>query len=179
MNTPNIRFYAKLEYSTDSKQTPKYVITAQAGFYPPMEQLRGRNGKVSFYLMEKLKEGASVPAMRLQAKGSLNLTGLKDFFVGGRLSGFAYGYPLKDKTFSSKAKPNPFYEYKDDGFLFIVHQDEAAQREAERVRPSYIEMIVLEGAKVLISSYCKQLMMGGFDEELKSLRAQAKQADAL
>lgn len=174
MITPNIRYYAKMAFDTNSKKTPKYAITAQAGFYPPMEQLKGRNGLVSMYLMEKLKEGENIPSMRLQAKDSLNFTGLKEFFVDGKLSGFAYGYPLSDKTYSAKKKTNPFYEYKDDGYLFIVHQDKNANTAPEQIRPTIIELVVLEGAKVLISSYCKQLMMGGFDEAIKSLREQAK-----
>lgn len=179
MITPNICYYAKMVYDTNSKKTPKYVITAQAGYYPPMEQIKGRNGLISMYLMEKLKEGANVPSMRLQAKDSLNFTGLKEYFVDGRLSGFAYGYPLTDKTYSSKKKENPFYEYKDDGYLFIVHQDRNANTAPEQIRPTVIELIVLGGAKVLISSYCKQLMMGGFNEAIKSLREQAKQVDSL
>lgn len=97
MITPNIRYYAKMEYDTNSKKTPKYVIKAEAGFYEPMEHIKGRNGLVSMYLMEKLKEGANVPSMRLQAKDSLNFTGLKDYFVDGKLSGFAYGYPWVTK----------------------------------------------------------------------------------
>ena len=52
-------------------------------------------------------------------------------------------------------------------------------KNANIVRPTVIELIVLDGAKVLISSYCKQLMMGGFDEAIKSLREQAEQVDAL
>lgn len=178
MITPPIRYYARLDYDTASKKTPKYVITAEAGYYPPMEQLKGRDGKVSMYLMEK-KEGANTPSMRLQAKNSLNFTGLKDYFIGGKLSGFAYGYPLQDATYSAKNKPNPFVGYKQDGFLFLIHQDEKAATEQERIRPSYIELVVLEGAKVLISSYCKSLVMGGYDEALKSLREQAKQANPL
>lgn len=102
------------------------------------------------------------------------LSKLKDYFVNGKLSGFAYGYPLADKTYSTKKKNNPFFEYKDDGFLFIIHQDSKAITETEKIRPSSIELIVLDSAKVLISSYCKQLMMGGFDEMLNSLRKQAK-----
>lgn len=174
MITPNILYYARLEFDTTSKKTPKYVVTVQAGYYPPMEAIRGKNGKVSMYLMEKLKEGTNIPAIRLQAKDSLNFTGLKDYFVNGKLSGFAYGYPLADKTYSTKKKNNPFFEYKDDGFLFIIHQDSKAITETEKIRPSSIELIVLDSAKVLISSYCKQLMMGGFDEMLNSLRKQAK-----
>lgn len=179
MITPNIRYYAKMVYDTSSKKTPKYVIKAQAGYYPPMEQIKGGNGLISMYLMEKLKDGANVPSMRLQAKDSLNFTGLKEYFIDGRLSGFAYGYPLTDRIYSSKKKENPFYEYRDDGYLFIVRQSENANTAPEKIKPIAIELIVLEGAKVLISSYCKQLMMGGFDDTIKSLREQAKQVDAL
>lgn len=179
MIIPTIRYYARLEYDNNSKTTPKYSIKSEAGYYEPMEQIKGRNGLVSMYLMEKLKEGANVPSMRLQAKNSLNFTGLKDYFIDGRLSGFAYGYPLSDKYYSSKKKENPFYQYRNDGFLFIIHQDHEASTTKEQIRPIFIELIVLDGAKVLIPSYCKQLMMGGFDEALKLLREQAKQANVL
>lgn len=171
MNTPTIRFYAKMVNTTpNGNKTPKYTIVAQAGFFPVMEQLKGRNGQVSFNLMEKLKEGSNVPAMRLQAKNSLNFTGLKDYFENGKLSGFAYGYPLDKETYSKDNKPNPFYEYRNDGYLFIVHQD---HNTPNNIIPTCIELIVLEGAKVLISSYCKQLVMGGFDEDIEALRKQA------
>lgn len=171
MNTPNIRYYAKMVNTTPKgKKTPKYTIVAQAGFFPVMKCLKGRNGQVSFNLMEKLKEGANVPAMRLQAKNSLNFTGLKDYFENGKLSGFAYGYPLDKETYSKDKKPNPFYEYRNDGYLFLVHQD---PNTPSSIIPTCIELIVLEGAKVLISSYCKQLVMGGFDGDIKALREQA------
>lgn len=169
---PNIRFYARMLNTTQKgKKTPKYTIIGAAGYYPPMELLRGRDTKVSMNLMEKLKEGENVPSMRLQAKGSLNFTGLKEWFVNGRLSGFAYGYPSNKPTYSKDNKPNPFYDYRNDGYLFVVHQD---QSNPENLIPTEIELIVLEGAKVLISSYCKQLVMGGFDEALENLRKQVK-----
>ena len=172
MSTPNIRYYAKMVNTTQTgKKTPKYTIIAQAGYYPPMEQLKGRDGLVSLNLMEKLREGDNIPSMRLQAKNSLNLTGLKEYFKDGKLSGYAYGYPLDKPTYSKKEKPNPFYEYKQDGFLFLIHQDEQVP---ENQVPTSIEFIVLEGAKVLISAYCKQLVMGGFKDALEQLREQAK-----
>ncbi len=174
MIIPTIRYYGRLEYDNNSRTTPKYSIKSEAGYYEPMEQIKGRNGLVSMYLMEKLKEGANVPSVRLQAKNSLNFTGLKDFFVDGKLSGFAYGYPLSDKYYSHKKIENPFYQYRNDGFLFIIHQDQKAVIAPEQIRPMFIELIVLDGAKVLIPSYCKQLIMGGFDEAIKQLREQAK-----
>ena len=180
---PNIRYYARLEDCTGNGKTPKYVITAQAGYYPPMDEIVGKDGKISMYLQVSKDSGSkkdNAPAMKLQAKNSLNFTGLKDYFTNnGKLSGFAYGYPLAVKTYSGKQKPNPFFAYKDDGFLFIVHQDQAAATEAGKIKPSCIELIVLEGAKILIAQYCKMLQMGGFDEALAALRKQAKRVDAL
>ena len=186
MNTPNIRYYAKLVNTTQNgKKTPKFTIIMQAGYYPPMEQLKGRDGKISMYLMEKLKEGDNVPSMRLQAVKSLNFTGLKEYFQDGKLSGFAYGYPLDSETYSKGSKPNPFFDYRQDGFLFKVYQDSSGQdgflfkvyqdsSDPKSVVPVCIELIVLEGAKVLISAYCKQLVMGGFDDALQALREQAE-----
>lgn len=177
MITPPIRYYAKLVNTTQKgKKTPKYTIATKAGYYPPMGQLRGRDGQISMNLMEKLKEGSNVPSVRLQAKNSLNFTGLKEYFQDGKLSGYAYGYPLDKQTYSKDDKPNPFYCYRNDGFLFLIEQDE---KDPTNLIPNSIELVVLEGAKVLISAYCKQLVMGGFDEALQALREQAKKADAL
>lgn len=179
---PNIRYYARLDDCTGNGKTPKYVVMAWAGYYPPMNEIVGRDGKISMYLQVSKDSGSekdNAPAMKLQAKNSLNFTGLKDYFVNGRLSGFAYGYPLSAETYGSKRKPNPFYNFRDDGFLFIVHQDQTATTAPEKIKPSSIELVVLDGAKVLISSYCKMLQMGGFDEALAALRKQAKQVDAL
>ena len=166
MKTPNIRFYARM-LNTTQKATPKFTIVGAVGYYPPMELLRGRDNKISMNLMEKLKEGSNVPSMRLQAKNSLNFTGLKEYFQDGEISGFAYGYPDDKPTYSSKNKPNPFYNYRADGYLFLIHQDE---NNPQNLIPISIELMVLEGAKVMISSYCKMLSLGGFDEALMSVR---------
>ena len=182
MITPNIRYYAKMEDSMGSGQTPRYTITTEAGYYQPMEGIKGRDGKVSMFLQVSKESGSkkdNAPSMKLQAKNSLNFTGLKEYFIDGKLSGYAYGYPLPDKNYSKDKKPNPFFEYRDDGFLFIIHQDETATTGKDQINPDIIELIVLEGAKVLIASYCKQLMMGGFDEAIKVLREQAKRVEPL
>ena len=173
MNTPNIRFYALMVNSTQAgKSTPKYTITAQAGYYPPMEKLIGRDKQISMNLLNQSREdNSSTPPMKLQAKNSLNFTGLKDLWREGVMSGFAYGYPLDKQTYSKDNKINPFYEYKEDGFLFIIHPDD---NNPKNLVPVSIEVIVLEGAKVLISQYCKQLEMGGFNDKLKQLRELAQ-----
>ena len=173
MNAPNIRYYAKLINTTQKgKKTPKYTIIEQAGYYPPMEQLRGKDGLISMNLMPQSREDkSSTPPMRLQAKNSLNFTGLKDYWIEGCLSGFAYGYPLDKPTYSKDEKPNPFYEYKEDGFLFKIDQDDS---NPTNPTPTGFELVVLEGAKVLVSTFCKMLAMGGFDDALAALRKQAQ-----
>lgn len=60
--------------------------------------------------------------------------------------------------------------------MFRVYQDE---KDKANLIPTCIELVVLEGAKVLISAYCKQLKMGGFDEALTALRQQAQKGCAL
>lgn len=168
MITPNIRYYARLELCKEGIKTPKYRVVAEAGYYAPMESLKGKDGYISMYLQNQRKERDDIPAMWLQAKKSLNFTGLKNYFIDGKISCFAYGYPHDKKTYSKKAVPNPFYEYREDGFLFLIKNDKTG------VVPASMELIVLEGAKVLISSYNKMHVMGGFDDVLKSLREQSK-----
>lgn len=168
MITPNIRYYAKLERCNGRIKTLKYRIMVESGYYAPMEKLKGKDGYISMYLQSQRNERNDIPAMWLQAKNSLNFTGLKSYFTDGKISGFAYGYPHDEKTYSKKTIPNPFFDYRNDGFLFIINDDITG------VAPSNIELIVLEDAKPLIAAYCKQLLMGGFDEALKLLRGQAK-----
>lgn len=171
-NTPKPIYYAKMVNTTPKgAKTLKYTITAQAGYYPPMEHLRGKDGYISFYLMEKLKEGSNVPSMRLQGAKSLNFTGLKDWFEDGKITGIAYGNPFDKPTYGKATKrQNPFYEYREDGYLFIVHQD---KKDTTNLVPTEIELLVLEKTGEMTPRYSKQLQMGGFDEELAKLRQQA------
>ena len=85
MNTPNIRYYALMENTTQKgKVTPKYTITHDAGYYPPMEKLTGRDKQISMNLLPQSREdNSSTPPMKLQAKNSLNFTGLKDLWREG------------------------------------------------------------------------------------------------
>ena len=116
---PKIRYYAKMVLNTSKgKKTPKYTIQNAIGYYPPMSELIGKDGKVSFYIKRADKELQNVPPMQLQAKRSLNFTGLKDYFVDGKLSGYAYGYPYDKPTYSSNNTPS--IHKKDTFYLDIV-----------------------------------------------------------
>ena len=71
MITPNIRYYARMEDCTGNGKTSKYRITAQAGYFPPMKALIGRDGKVSMYLRVSKDSGSkkdNSPAMKLSKR---------------------------------------------------------------------------------------------------------------
>lgn len=170
---PCIKYYAKFGYDQKSGKTPKYTMEKAAGYLPEFDALKGKNGKVNLYLMSK-REGQSIdaPAMSLQAvKNGLNLTGLKDYYINGEISGIGYGYPPQEPTFSSKAKANPLYPCRGDGYLFLFEYGE--KKEGEAIIPISFEMVVINGGKVLISAYAKMMQMGGFSEALTALREQA------
>lgn len=171
---PEVKAYFRLDYDTNSKKTPKYTVTKAWGDYQPMEKLKAAHSrKVTMYLMEK-REGqpSNTPKMRLQAAKSLNFTGLKDYFVDGKVSGYAYGNPPKGETYPYKGKrlQNPFENNQQDGFLFVVHQT------ANNLLPDYLELLVIGGsyANKMAARYVKQLEMGGYDATLQMLRQWAK-----
>lgn len=167
---PQIRYYALLK-RVEGTKTPKYVITHEAGFYEPIGHLKGRDGKVSFFLLPKReKQPDRTPPMSLQAKNSYNITGLKDYYSdGGKVSGFAYGEPNQEPAYKRAGKntPAPFFQYRNDGYLFIMHQ-------SGEPTPDHIEWLVLEDAREMVAAYCKMLVMGGFDEALGRIRKQAR-----
>ncbi len=177
LTIPSVRWYGKFERIRYDLKNPQYLLTAVAGYYPPMDALRDKAGRLKFTLLESLKSGVkdghSTPDMRLQGRNSFNLTGLKHFFIDGELSGVAYGYPPFTLEYGG-GKPNPFYEYSKDCFLFVVHQNPNALTAEGRLTPLCIELIVLEGAKSLASSYCDMLADGGFDEVVEQLRKQTE-----
>lgn len=171
-------YYALFEYDRESKKTPVYVRTRAFGCYLPLSRLkctRGHNkGKVILYLLPKGEnQPNNAPSMKLQAVKSINFTGLKDCFT---LSGCAYGYPNGEKTYSSKKTPNPFYEHRNDGYLFLFHhlEEEPLQGADNKVIPSCFELLVFEGAKPVIASYCQQMKLGQFNALLRECRNRAR-----
>lgn len=172
MNQPKVRMWAKFVLSPKSGATPKYVLTDCYGWVEELKDLVGRDGYISLYLCQK-REGqpSDAPSMYLQAKCSLNLTGLRDLFENGCMSNYAYGNPPKAVTYGSK-KPriNPLIKYVADGFLFIFHYEYEIVLGQQMERPLYFEMLWLEGAGLMIPLHCKSLKMGSYDEILKKCR---------
>ena len=182
MMEAKIKYYARLTDTTGGNATLRYSITSETGEYEPMKHLVGRDGYVSFNLIGKFTDGESSkhPCMRFQGKNSINVTGLYDYFVDGKLSGIAFGSPYDRPTYSRHQRPNPFYRYRMDGFLFVFHFGDEALRmnprtaEPNEIRPDYIEMLVLDGAVKFIAPLSQQLQKGGFDVDLDDLRKRAR-----
>lgn len=172
MNQPNIRMWAKFDFVPNGGATPKYKLAEAYKWVDELKALVGRDGYISLYLCQKREQQPTdAPSMYLQAKGSYNLTGLKDLFKNGTPSGIAYGYPYRSVTFGNK-KPqaNPLLRYVDDGFLFLFHYDKEC---GKPLTPVSFEMLWLDGARQMIAQHCKALEMGGYDEELKKCRSEA------
>lgn len=174
MNEPKLRMWAKFVLSPTSGVTPKYVLTDACGWVEELKELVGKDGYISLYLCPK-REGQSsnAPSMYLQAKGSLNLTGLRDLFVDGMMSDYAWGNPPKAVTYGAK-KPrfNPLVKYVADGFLFVFHYDFEVKME-EMERPLSFELLWLEGAGLMIPQHAKSLQMGSYNEILRKCREEA------
>lgn len=158
-----LKFYAVMEDVTKGK-TPKYMITFQRGYFPEMEQLKGKDGNINFYLMESRKKANVIPDMYLQGKNSLNFTGLKWYTLPVDGIGYAYGNPLDVPTYGKDKKVNPFYDCRDDAYIFVIHQEKDAPR------PCKIELIVLGHQKALSAAYCKAVKDGKLNNVLQQLK---------
>lgn len=147
---------------------PKYTATKVWGKYPPMEYLIGRDGKISLILQDSKvsgsKDSTSTPPMKLQAKNSINLTGLYNYHTSNGVSEYAYGNPGKPKD---ESKFNPFENNLQDGFLFRFYFGEG-----DNV-PKSFEMIVIPNVMNLARNRCEMLIMGGYNRFLEGARKQA------
>lgn len=73
-----------------------------------------------------------------------------------------YGYP-NAKRLLSNGNQNPLFEFRNDGYLFLINQDY-----------SEIELFIIPDGRNLVSSYYQKLIDGGYDDEVRNLRNQAK-----
>ena len=79
---------------------------------------------------------------------------------GGRLVG--YGNPPRDETFSKDKRPNPFYDSRNDGFIFLI-SDEWRR----------IELLIIPNGYNTVLGNAKALQDGVYDEALETMRKAA------
>jgi hypothetical protein len=149
---------------TESK-TPRYVVTSQAGYFRPMEALKNAKNEIVMYYQKNEKcNPSSTAETRLQCKGGINFSSvyLEDLKIGETLIG--YGEPPEAKELGgNKKQPNPFFENRADGYLFVVSPDLQT-----------IEILIVPQGRQLIRGYSAKLADGQLNEALNELRKSAK-----
>jgi hypothetical protein len=78
-------------------------------------------------------------------------------------SEIGYGYPNPHKYIGKMKQPNPLFDFRNDGYLFMMNKD-----------LSELELFIVQDGRNLIRSYYQKLKDGGFDTEIRELRNQAK-----
>jgi hypothetical protein len=135
-----------------------------SGYYKGIEPFLSPKGMLFMYC-QKANTMVNASDERLTdyvlQSNSLNFSSIYPLLTP-EFTGFAYGEP-NNKKHLSNGKPNPIYEFKNDGFLFIINPDYTK-----------IELLIIESSRYTIQGYLKQLANGEFDEALQQMRATAK-----
>jgi hypothetical protein len=141
---------------------PRYVATAQAGCFKPLDTLKSpKNEIVMYYQRNEKCNPNSTAETRLQCKGSINFSSvyLENLQIGETLIG--YGEPPQTKKLKG-SKQNPFFDNRADGYLFVVSPDLKT-----------IEILIVPQGRQLIRGYAAKLADGQLNETLNELRKAA------
>ena len=161
--------YLKLERRQSTKKdgtkskTPRYEVTAQAGYFKPLQSIKNAKNEIVMYYQRNDKCNPNSKAeTRLQCKGSVNFSSvyLDNLKIGEMLIG--YGEPPQAKELKGE-KQNPFFDNRADGYLFILSSDLQT-----------IEILIIPNGRQLIKGYAKMLSDGRLNEALNELRNLAK-----
>lgn len=138
-------------------------FTDETSGYEGLKSFVNRKGQMFFYLTPARQfvtgQAKRVPEWSL-TQSSLNLTSLYiEDFSNPQV---AFGYPNASQKLSNGSE-NPLYEYRSDGYLFIL--SDALEQ---------IEMLVLPEQRNLISSWYQLLIDGELEEDISRLRQNAK-----
>jgi hypothetical protein len=162
-------YYMKLERRQSTKKdgteskTPRYVVTAQAGYFKPLKEIKGKNGEIVMYYQRNDKcNPNSKSETRLQCKGSVNFSSV--YLEGLKHGETLIGHGEPPQTAKLKGdKSNPFFDNRTDGYLFILSPD-----------LNTIEILIIPQGRQLIRGYALQLADGQLNEALEQIRKQAK-----
>jgi len=147
---------------TESK-TPRYVVTAQAGYFKPLQAIKNAQNEIVMYYQRNDKcNPNSKSDTRLQCKGSINFSSvyLDSLKIGEMLIGS--GEPPQAKELKG-GKENPFFDNRSDGYLFLIAPEEKT-----------IEILIVPNGRQLIRGYAKMLSDGVLNEALNQMRKSAK-----
>ena len=147
--------------------TPRYVVIAQSGYFKPLQEIKNAKDEIVMYYQRNDKCNPNSKAeTRLQCKGSVNFSSvyLDNLKIGEMLIGSGEPPQTRELKDGKKgSKPNPFFESKDDGYLFVISPE-----------LNTIEIIVVPNGRYLIQGVAKQLADGQFNDALSQMRDTAK-----
>jgi hypothetical protein len=146
--------------------TPRYVAIAQAGYFKPLNALKNAKNEIVMYYQRNDKcNPNSAAETRLQCKGSVNFSSVYFLNINTTETLIGYGEPPQTKELKNgkATKPNPFFDNRADGYLFIVPPDNKT-----------IEILIVPNGRSLIQGYLKALADGQYTGTLNELRKQAK-----
>ena len=146
---------------------PRFDLTKMAGSLPGLDALTNRKGMVVMYLQRAMgiinaSDGRRADCF-LMAKNSLNFSSLyllnrsneRAHFVG-------FGNPMSAETYGKDNKPNPFYQSRNDGYIFIISPDWKK-----------IEVFVVPNGKFVILGEASMVQKNMLDEAIQSIRQHA------
>lgn len=109
-------------------KTPRYDCVAVAGYYNPLDNLKSK-GRLYMYLQNTMGIINATLERRaeryLQTSNSLNFSSiyLLDNMIEAERENLFVGFGNPNRNKIARGKENPFYEYRDDGYLFFVSPD--------------------------------------------------------
>jgi hypothetical protein len=133
------------------------------GGYKGLDMFTNPKGYLFFYKTPP-KEVFNSDSRRLTewslTNNSLNLSSI--YIEDLEFPEIGYGYP-NAKRLLSNGSPNPLFPFSNDGYLFLINKDYTE-----------IELFIIPNGRNLISSYYQKMIDGGFDDEIRQLRNEAK-----
>ena len=169
----------KHKIKADAK-IPRVDATYQAGYHEALEAIKNDKGMIYFNVIgtdvgnigstDRRRADVCLKSPTAGNFSSIYMLelGVEDEIVGyGNPSGAEYFKPKKTKradgTIKTVARPNPFYKYRNDGFLFIAKPDF-----------SVLEIIIVQNGRFYIQSEAKKYADGQMNDVLATLRAAAQ-----
>lgn len=181
-NLPKVGLRLHWSRTKRENKIPKYKVTMWGGDRAEMQfwhnTFTGRNGEIEVTFREHTSTKSNAPEMKIEAKNSFNITGVKQWWEDGKPTGTGYGEPYGNETYGeAKVRPNPLYPSRvEDSFLIATTPDKS---DLSNTIPEEFELIVLKGkgASKQGRKYLTMLRSGGLNSILATLPMQEYRAE--
>lgn len=147
---------------------PRFDLTRMAGSLPGLEDICNRKGQCVMFLQQARGIIHSTAGRQadcfLMAKNSLNFSSI--YLLNRTTEGapfVGYGQFLKTETYGRDCWPNPFYDNRLDGLIFIISPDWQK-----------IEVLVSLAGRYIAAGEAGMVQRGEMSEALEAIRASSR-----